>query len=363
MNKLTVTVVLFLTVILAVILFGITSFGKEDSRPSDVIGVIMPGSVDEIGWNGVHYKGIKEAADDLGVDVKLIENVKEFSGECAKAIESMVASGIKLVILGSYNYPEEVSAVIKAHPEVMFFCCSSEYLLSNYKPYFARAYQARYLSGLVAGMQSEKGKIGYIAAMNNSEVNRGINAFALGVRRVNPNASVTVIWTNSWDDAELEKKNVKTLVEKVGVDLVTYHQNQTNVIEAAEAEGIYSIGYNINQGSFSPKLLSSVSTNWKMVYREFIQDFLQKKHSTSNYWLGIDKDAVALKFFSSMVSDSVKNVVAEEIEKMKNGADIFSGVIYDNAGKRRCDKDELVSDDDLRSRMDWFVEGVVLYEE
>lgn len=70
----------------------------------------------------------------------------------------------------------------------------------NFNNYFGRIYQARYLSGIVAGMNTKSNKIGYVAAMDstNSEVTGGIDAFAMGIYSVNQNAKVYVKVTNSW---------------------------------------------------------------------------------------------------------------------------------------------------------------------
>jgi len=354
---------LFLGVALvAIIVSLILTFGNEQRKDDSLIGVVMPGSISELGWNGTHYKGVREAAEELDAKLLLIQNVTEGSGHCEKAIDSLVASGAKMIILGSFNYIDEVAEVIKANPDVMFFSFAANVDSENYKIYFARVYQARYLSGLIAGLSTKNNKIGYVAAMNNTEVNRGINAFTLGVRKVNPNAQVYVTWTGKWDDAEMESLNVELLVDSVGVDLVTYHQNQDWVIKAAEQRGILSIGYNLDSSSYSPKVLSSVVTNWRMVYKEIIQDFLQGKQSITNYWIGIENDAVGLSFYSPLVSDSTKARVDQVIAQMKDGMDVFRGPLFDNAGKRRCGRDEIISDNVLRESLDWFVNGVTIYE-
>ena len=62
---------------------------------------------------------------------------------------------------------------------------------------------------------TENGKIGYVAAMPTPEVIRGINAFTLGVRSVNPEATVQVSWTNTWYDPAVEKQAAEEMAKKV----------------------------------------------------------------------------------------------------------------------------------------------------
>lgn len=90
MNKLLWTIPLVCIILTTVIISSILSFGSEKETPESVIGVIMPGRVNELGWNGIHYKGIAEAAENLGVKVLLVENARENSGLCAAAMIALL---------------------------------------------------------------------------------------------------------------------------------------------------------------------------------------------------------------------------------------------------------------------------------
>lgn len=366
MTKKKSLILLFCAVlILVVIVASILWFGSSREEEKVSIGVILPGSSLEMGWNGVHYQGIKEACDDFDVNLVLYENVPEYSGKCEKVVREMADQGIGAIFLESYNYSEEIADTILELKDINFFCCSSNDITSKkYTTYFARVYQARYLSGIVAGMKTKTNHIGYVAAMNNDEVNRGINAFSLGVRSVNPKAEIDVIYTDSWDDEKKERQEVNFLVNQCQADVLSYHQNQPFVVEEAEKLGVYVIGYNIEKGDFSPCLLTSVVSNWKMVYREMVKDYIQgEKNVKENYWIGIEKEAVELNFFSDEVSQETKDAVSLAKERMMNNIDVFSGLIKDNTGKVRCQKEETIRDAVLQDQMDWLVEGVVVYEE
>ncbi|MBO5459071.1 MAG: BMP family ABC transporter substrate-binding protein [Lachnospira sp.] len=357
---LAVAVVLFV-----IILFSVKYFGRQEEN-ANIVGVIMPGSIRENGWNNVHYEGISAACEELGVSIRLEENVSETYEECAPAIEKMAKEGANIIILVSYNYPQEVGDVIKSHPEITFCCCDPTFNADNYCAYFARIYQTRYLAGIIAGLKTETNNIGYIAAMDTSEVNRGINAFALGVHSVNPEANVFVFRTNSWDNAEKEKDATDKLVKGKNTDIVTYHQNQTNVIDEAEKLGIYSIGYHEVQKQYSEKYLTSVICDWTKVYREVIKECIQgkvKTNTNSVYWVGMEKEAVSLSEYSPALSESIKADVQQAADKIISGMEIFSGEIYDNQGTLRSSIGEAISDEILLNKMDWLVEGVYIYEE
>lgn len=350
-------------VIFFIIIGSIIFAGKKEST-TEKIGVILSGSIEEEGWNGMHYLGFKNSCETLGVEMLVKDNVKEFSGQCENAIRELVEEGASMIVLSSYGYSKEVYEVVKEYPEIVFYGNSSEYHDKNLTSYFVRMYQARYLAGIIAGMKTSSDCIGYVAAMENNEVNRGINAFTLGVRRVNPDAVVNVIWTGTWDNEEEETRAAKTLIEKVGVDVITYHQNQSYVVNEAERQGVYSIGYHVPLESASSKYLTTVVCNWEVLYREIIKQFLQGKGNTmANFWIGLEKDVIGLDKYSEEITDEIVTEVEAAKEEILQGKEVFSGVIYDNLGNRKCEEDEIIRDEILLEQFDWFVEGVNFYEE
>ena len=363
LNKNKRLALLAMFVILIVILAAVLLFTGKTSSKKEKIGFIMTGSIGEEGWNGMHYEGVSAACSNLEVELLVKENIKEFKGECAPAIEDLVKQGCKMIILSSYGYAEEVKDTIEKYPEVSFYNSSFEYHAENVTSYFSRMYQARYLAGIVAGMKTESDQIGYVAAMPTSEVNRGINAFTLGVRRVNPDAVVTVAWSNAWDDEDEERKQADRLIEHAGVDVITYHQNQAYVVEEAEKKAIYSIGYHRRLENCSEKYLTAVVGDWQLTYEAIIRQYLRGNSADYKiYWVGIDENAVKLADFSAEVSEDIKTEVSKATNEILAGHDVFSGEIYDKEGNLRCKENQAIRDEVLLEQFDWYVEGVEFYE-
>src|SRR2546427_2797380 len=108
--------------------------------------------------------------------------------------------------------------------------------------------------------------IGYVAAHPIPEVVRGINAFTLGVRAINPKAAVRVVWSNTWYDPAQEKEAAESLLS-VGADVLTQHQDSPAVVQAAAAKGKYAVGYNSDMSKFGPKaFLTAPVWNWGPMY-------------------------------------------------------------------------------------------------
>lgn len=336
-NKLFQRVLLFAICILLVVLAVGILFAGNGKKKAKKVGLIITGSVDEQGWNKAHYQGVRDACDELGTELLVKEHVPEESGSCAKAVNELVKDGATMIILASYAYPTLVQDLIQRYPEVAFYGISAEYYAENMTSYFGRMYQARYLAGILAGRMTKNNSVGYVAAMPNNEVNRGINAFTLGVRSVNPEAEVNVIWTDSWDNREREETATKRLIEEYDADLITYHQNQHFVAQTADAEGVYSIGYNEQEEGLSERYLTATVWNWKELYYKIIRELLSgETNEVKRHWFGIETGAVGLGAFSPLVTEELR-LELEEKQTTLAGNSIFSNVIYDNAGTLRCD--------------------------
>ncbi len=350
-------------VVLASIILFITTIGFEKDN-SHKIGLIITGQTTDNGWNGVHYNGVVSACEKLGVKVIVKENVEEKSGRCAEAIKELAKEKCEMIILTSYSYPIEAISVIESYPDIAFYAISSEYVSDNLTSYFGRMYQARYLSGIIAGMQTETGAIGYVAAESNSEVNRGINAFTLGVKSVNPDATVYVSFTDSWDNEEREIIAAEKLIKEKSTDVMTYHQNQHYVAKTADENGVYSIGYNETAEGLSDKYLTAAVWDWESLYFQIIREFVQgQPNSVERRWFSIDTGVVGLSEISPVVSEETKQKVENAKSNLYISCDVFSGKIYDNEGVLRCDENETLSDETLLRDMNWFVEGVEIYGE
>jgi basic membrane protein A len=225
--------------------------------------------------------------------------------------------------------------------------------------YFGRMYQARYLSGIVAGKMTKSNIIGYAAAFPIPEVIRGINAFTLGAQSVNPDATVRVVWTKTWYDPATEKEAAKSLLD-VGADVIAQHQDSPGPQEAAEEKGVYSIGYNSNMASFAPKAhMTAPVWNWGPYYTKVVEEVRNGTWKAGAVWPGLAEGIVDLAPFGPMVPQELQdevNAVKADIATGKKK--VFVGPIKDQKGVVKIADGVAAADGELLG-MTWFVEGVV----
>ncbi len=340
----------------------INSFQLPKTDSTVTVGCVLLGSKDDHGWNEGHYKGIYEASNLHNTFLKVCENVEEEREDLLNAVETLVSEGCTVVYLTSFGYGKFTDEISQKYPQVAFFSIWGNSIAKNCATYLPRLYQVQYLAGVIAGAQSKTGKLGFVAAMPNTQTSRSINSYALGVRFANPNARLIVKYTNTWSDEQKERESVD-LLAKLGVDIVSFHQDTPYTINEAEKLGLYSIGYNTITENYSDRFLTAAVYNWKIIYKKTLGDYLKGKVNLSDdYWLTLEDNAVKLAPLSPQVTERARQLMEQEKERILNQRSVFSGIIYDNTGKLRCDKDERISDHELYYDMDWLVEGVEIYE-
>lgn len=364
LKKTSLAVLLVFT--LGILLAGCGGAGDADKAGDQTgekvkAGFIYIGSANDGGYSQVHDEGRVEMIANIGEDkVETIvqEEVPE-TNAVEEVMNAMIDQGANIIFANSYGYQQYEEKVAKAHPDVKFMHFSGSILGDNYGNYFGRMYQPRYLTGIAAGMTTQNNKIGFVAAMPTPEVVRAVNAFTLGVRSVNPEATVQVVWTNTWYDPAVEKQAAESLLD-AGVDTVAQHQDTTAAVQAAAERGAFSVGYNKDMRDANPEgFIASPVWHLGAVYTEQVQAVVDGTWEPQSYWGGIADGVVDISDFGDCVSDETKAAVNEAREKIIAGEfDVFEGEIKDQNGNVMVPAGEKMSDEDMLSMM-WFVEGVI----
>ncbi len=354
---------LAVVMICSVALTGCGSKSASSSGKVDAVkaGFIYIGPIGDGGYTYAHDQGrlyLEEKLKDKGVTTAYLENVAE-DASVEKAMKDLIDQGCNVIFATSFGYMEYVDKVAKEYPDVKFFHCSG-YMSNetNFVNYFGRIEQTRYLSGIAAGLKSKTGKIGYVAAKQIPEVIRGINAFTLGVQSVNPNATVSVKWTDTWYDPTLEK-NAATALLNDGCDVIAQHQDTTGPQIAAEEKGAFAIGYNSDSSKAAPKAyITAPIWNWGVYYVDQVQKILDGTWKPENYWGGLKEGVVDLAPLTENAEAGTKEKIEEVKAKILDGSfKVFAGPILDQSGAVKvAEGAEMTDDEQLNCK--WFVKGV-----
>lgn len=339
---------------------GTENTTKTETKGEEVkVGFVYSGPITDKGYVYAHDLGRQAVEKELGVETIYKENVKEDKSEVRAAIDNLIQQGANVIFTTSFGFMDATESAAKDYPEVKFLH-SSGYKSNgtNFVNYFGKMEEPRYLAGIAAGLKTKTNKIGFVAAFPIPEVIRGIDAFALGVQSVNPNAVVKVTWTNTWYDPAKEKEAAKALIDD-GVDVLAQHQNAAAVQQAAEERGIYSVGYNLDMAEYAPKAyMTGAVWNWGAYYVEAVKQIKEGTWKAENYLGGLKEGIVEL----APLTENAPAEAKEKIEKaqadiISGKLNIFTGPIKDQKGTVKVEEGKVLTDEEILG-IDYLIEGV-----
>lgn len=339
---------------------------KEDIK----VGVLYISDPSEgSGYSYTHDLGILGMQSNLGLSDDQIERkiVDDADAEATKAaIEECITDGCNVIFTTSWGYMETTAEMAEEYPDV-YFSHGTGYMSNgkNFNNYFGRIYQPRYLSGIVAGMNTKSNKIGYVAAMDtsSSEVTGGIDAFAIGVASVNPDAKIYVVVTNSWYDPEKEEAASRKLLD-MGCDVMAQHCDTPFPLTLAQEYGVYGIGYNSDMSKEVPETcLCSVIWNWSAYYTATVGDIIEGTWDGENYYGGMAEGLVEITDVASFCAEGTREKVSEASEAILNGNNnVFDGELKTNTGEIIGSANTTLDDATITGSIDWYYENVVVVE-
>ncbi|WP_419840282.1 BMP family ABC transporter substrate-binding protein [Candidatus Poriferisodalis sp.] len=322
---------------------------------------VLVGPVGDAGWNWAHDQGRIFAEAQTGARTLFVESVPENSEAFKEvAVDFIENEGADIIFGTSFGYMDPMLELADEYPDVVFEHASGYKMNdTNFGNFFGRIYQPRYLSGMAAGAMTETGQIGYVAAFPIPEVIRGINAFTLGAREVNPSAEVHVNWTFTWFDPAIEGDTASALLE-AGADVIAMHQDSPQAGVAAQDAGARWVAYNSDMRDFAPEaFVTAPIWHWGPRYAATIEAVASGTYSPGAYWGGMEDGIVQLAELSADVPGDVTDRIGEFADLIRTGTwDVFTGPINDQDGTERVAAGETMEDGPMLG-MDWFVEGVV----
>ncbi len=354
---------------------------------------IYVGPIGDYGWTYAHDVGRKYVQDKFGewLETTYAESVPE--ADAARYLDRFVQEEkADVVFTTSFGYMDATIEAGEKYPDKIFFHCSGYKRAKNVGTYFAEFYQLYYLNGLMAGALTKSGKVGYVAAHPIPEVVRHINAFALGVREVNPDATVDVRWLFSWYDPAKAREAAEAMIAD-GVDVLAFTEDSPAVIEVGEEyttqknKPIYTFSHYSPMLKFGPhSAVSGQLVHWEKIYEDILMKVYLGVYNNENlenvdYWWMLREGAVELgadigvpinpEFEDELKAVKVKDPILGEIsvydlvfkrmEQMSEETvvfDPFTGPIKDQDGNLRIEEGRRATHDELWT-IDWFVEGIV----
>ena len=302
------------------------------------IGMVYMGNPfqESSGSSYAHQLGIMEMKRKLNLEDSQIlykTNVDDRDPQgIESAIRELISAEVNIIIATAEGYAETCAHLAEEYPDVVFaqvyaYVCNG----TNLTDFYGRVYQARYLSGVVAGQKTATNKIGYVASMgkNSSQVISELNAFALGVEKANPEAKVFVKVTHSWHDPAGETLAARELIN-ADCDIIAQHCDTPAPQVEAERAGKMGIGYNTDMSINARKaVLTSILLRWGVYYTNLVFSVMNGTFVAEPYFGSMKDGMVELAPLNESIvwEPETIHLLMEERKRIETGAfDAFIGI-------------------------------------
>lgn len=322
------------------------------------VAFVHPRDPETSPWIKAHDEGSKFLEKALGERVTVRNYFHADTPEQADALlETAVEDGAQLVFTTT---PQLGRATLKSavkHPHVRFFNCSVDVPYSSIRTYYCRIYEAKFITGAIAGAITKNNRIGYVGSSPIFGVPASINAFALGAQMTNPEAKVHLRWSCQPGSAMAD-------FLRDGIRVISNRDVPTPDKSYLE-HGSYGTYLMDDSGVLVP--LGSPCWLWGKFYEHVVSAALagtlddNRNAGAINYWWGMDSSVIDVEL-SDQIPEGLRCLADVLRQGLRNGTlDPFCRRIVAQDGTVKNDGSSGFSPDELL-HMDWLcdnVEGVI----
>ena len=325
------------------------------------VAVVLYGPPDDGGWNSIWQQSVDKLEQAVPeAEVTVVPNIN--AGAAAqRTVDTLARQGNKVIVLTGGYSDSDLRKATQAYPDVAFVNLYGSKVEENLGRFDAAVEEGRYLDGIIAGMLTKSNVLGEVGGYPIPVEARTLNAFALGVRSVNPEAKVKILWVNSFYDPTKERQAAQALVGE-GADVLVMDSNTPAVAAVARATDSFLVGYGVSREKDAPdQWLSTFTYDWSPYLIEWTKAVQDGTWKSGLFYEGLKtgRDR-ALRRGQSRSRRRSQAKVDEARKQIESGElKIFSGPIVDNAGETVVPEGEaLDTPEELNACCTWLVDNV-----
>lgn len=285
------------------------------------VALLLPGPINDGGWNAIAYNGLKLIADDFGAETAYAEHVK--TSDMEEMFRNYANQGFEIVIGHGFEFGDAASKVAPDFPDVKFVVTSSDITNgSNLASIKVNTTEQGFLSGATAALLSETNKVAALGGMEIPPILSFIQGFGAGAKYVKPEVEVLTGFTGSMEDAAKMKEMMTTFIQQ-GVDVGAANGDQSGLggIEALKDAGKIAIGTNYDQSEIAPQNIPlSVAQSYPLAMTYLYNEILEGRFESKPYLMGVKEGAVYIEYNDAFdLSEEVKAKIEEIVKDISDG--------------------------------------------
>lgn len=328
-----------------------------------VVGELHYSVAEDGGFAQALHTGVVEACENLGIDTETnlltMENVSEEDPALIEeAVDALVENGANIIFGCSTGYAGLLAELQEDYPEVVFAQYNND-VYENIVEFQIRGYEGMFQAGYLCALMNEgSNELGFEASMDDASVRTAINSFALGAKYANPDATVQVVWADSWYDLDIEANNAKALIDS-GIKYMGMEASSPAVPQTCEENGAFCVGYNVDMEEYAPgAVMTSFVWNWTPIFQDIMQQTADGTIDIgADYYEGGECSTLA-EFNAEIVPAEIQEKVLAVKDQIASGElVVYAGELKDDEGNVLVADGEVMADADILAQ-DFFVENV-----
>ncbi|HWQ96691.1 MAG TPA: BMP family ABC transporter substrate-binding protein [Clostridia bacterium] len=318
-------------------------------------------------WLGSHEQGRLAMQAELGekVDSRVLDLQDR---DDAYELLSAEAGDAGLLFVTTPSLMNPVLRFALEHPNCLTLVYSRMQHHYRLHTYFGRYYEAVFLCGVAAGQHTKTNTVAYVTPkLNYTRFTSDINAFAVGVRSVRPDARVLLV-TRDVDPKQMETcENGVKIAAGLGADTVlTPHYAALSLAELPY--GVFTALIGVDAAGKPTRYLAAPDWNWERFYTAIVKSYLngslsallsmdREESPIASFWWGLGGGVVDVRL-GSWSSGTPNNLIRYLKGSMaRNLYNPFHGPVTDSEGIVRIPAHSDAAPADI-IKMRYLVEGV-----
>ena len=206
-------------------------------------------------FNEAAFTGAERWAEETGGSYRDIEMQSEAQRE--QALRRLAEAGHNPIVTTGFAFADVLNEVAPDYPDTRFAIIDGFVEQPNVQSVLVAEHEGSYLVGMLAGMASESGTVGFVGGMDIPLIRRFGCGYAQGVLAANPDATVVANMTgttpSAWNDPVRGGEITQAQISQ-GADVVYAAAGGTGVgvLQTAADADILSIGVDSNQNHLHP---------------------------------------------------------------------------------------------------------------
>lgn len=327
-------ILLLLIACMLVSAVGCTQEVAEENEAEDVtenpvekksfkVAMILPGQINDMGWNESAYTGLELAEKDFDIEIAYTENVTAPDAE--SSITGYAIEGYDLIVAHGFQFTDYAKAVATEFPDTKFIVVNgTEFQAPNMTSYRFKTGQAGFIGGYLAGLLTESNTIGVMVKDKSPNNEFTKNSFIDAAKLANPDVEVFSAYTDSYSDIAKGKEIAISMIEE-GADIILCNANQVGLgsIEACKEAGIYALGFISDQHDIAPEtVLVSVKQEISKLVYSIVKDGVSGDIPSEIRVVGMKEGVVGISSFhehADKVTPEIQAKIDEMVMKLSDG--------------------------------------------